>query len=134
MSHPSNPLGDDELEDFPFPRDRDQDVADRPLSPVSLVGSYFRCPDQSDPNAEAAWLDHEACMTQEGMVVGQPFATSANCYFLVEFYGRHGATGHQQLVTIDRMLTQQWAFYDSEAWLTNRHPENVPKEVKHDGG
>jgi hypothetical protein len=127
MSIPDDGSGQ---EPEPFPRDRDRDVADRPLGPDSLVGSYFRCPDQLDPNAEASWLDHEVCATQQGIVVAQPYAAPNRIVYLVEFYGRHGASGHQQLVEIDRMLEQRWAFYDSEAWLTNRPVQTeTPKEV-----
>jgi hypothetical protein len=110
---------DDELE-YAFDRDRDQDMAARPLSPGSLCGSYFRAPDQHDSNAEALWLDGHACLTQEGMVVAQPFASSTGVVYLVEFYGRHGMAGYQQLVDIDRMLEQRWLFYDTDAWLTSR--------------
>jgi hypothetical protein len=117
--------------DDEFARDRDRDMATRPLGPASLCGSYFRCPDQDDPNAEALWLEHEACQTQEGMIVAQPFASTSTVVYLVEFYGRHGATGHGELVDLQRMLHQRWAFYDTEAWLTRR-PATAPKEVKHE--
>jgi hypothetical protein len=119
-----------EVDDFEFPRDRDRDMAERPLSPVSLCGSYFRCPDQADPNAEASWLDHEVCATQEGMVVAQPFASGQTIYYLVEFYGAHGASGFQQIVSIDRMQKQRWAFYDTEAWLTSRPREEVRSDER----
>ena len=108
MTDQSNP--EDELA-----RDRDRDMMDRPLGPESLCGSFFRCPDQDDPNAEALWLDHQACQTQEGIVVAQPFASSVTVVYLVEFYGRNGASGVQRLVDLDRMLTQRWAFYGGVA-------------------
>jgi hypothetical protein len=127
MTDQSNPIPEDE-----FARDRDGDVALRPLSPESLCGSYFRCPDQDDPNAEAAWLDHEACQTQEGMVVAQPFASSQTVVYLVEFYGHHGASGHQRLIELERMLHQRWAFYDTEAWLTHRPSREGVKQHEHD--
>jgi len=127
MTDMSNPIGDPIDPDFPYPRDRDKDVADRPLSPESLCGSYFRAPDTNDPNAEALWLDGQACMTVEGMVVAQPFASSSEVIYLVEFYGRHGLSGHQELVDIERMMHQRWAFFDTEAWLTRRPVMDVPE-------
>jgi hypothetical protein len=130
MSGQSNPPVVDFTDpEFPYPRDRDKDVADRPLSPESLVGSYFRAPDPHDPNAEALWLDGQACMTIEGIVVAQPFASSTHVVYLVEFYGRHGMSGWQMLIDIDRMLEQRWSFFDTEAWLQARPPEDRREEV-----
>jgi hypothetical protein len=111
-----------------FARDRDKDMADRPLGPGSLCGSYFRCPDPDHPNAESLWLDHRPCAVLEGMVVAQPFASSQTVVYLVEFFGEHGAIGRQQLVAIDQMLHQRWAFYDSEAWLTARPTDEAAQK------
>jgi hypothetical protein len=101
-------------------RDRDMDMATRPLGPESLCGSYFRCPDQDDPDAEGSWLEHQACSTQEGIVVAQVYAAAHTVIYLVEFYAAHGATGYQRLVGLEQMLHQRWSFFDSVAWLTNR--------------
>jgi hypothetical protein len=93
---------EDELE---FPRDRDKDIAERPLDPLSLVGSYFR--GRNDDGFD-----------YEGLVVGQPFATTTTSYYLVEFFGKRGALGFQMLKTIDEMIGNGWTFFDTEAWLS----------------
>jgi len=119
----SNPTDIEDLD--PYARDRDKALAETPLTSDSLKGSYFRAPDQDDPDAEAAWLDGEPCATIEGMVVAEVFATSQSMTYLVEFYGKYGATGYQRLIELDRMVGQRWAFYDSEAWLTGRAEETT---------
>jgi hypothetical protein len=112
-----------------YGRDSDRMAAVRPFGPDSLVGSYFRAPDQMDPDAEAAWLDNEACRTVEGMVIRQPFVSATTAVYLVEFFGQHGAAGYQQLVELDRMLHQRWLFYDSDTWLASRPTEDQPESV-----
>jgi len=103
----------------PLARDRDLAMAEMPLAPDSLRGSYFRAPDQDDAEAEAAWLDGTPTEVIEGMVVAEVFATSSTMIYLVEFYGRNGGTGYQRLVEVERMLVQRWAFYDTDGWLAS---------------
>lgn len=104
---------DDEQYEGDSPRDRNKDVAAMALNPLTLLGSYFRAPDGDG--------------FREGLVVGQPFAGPTTTYYLVEIYGNEGASGYQQLVDIEEMLTEKWSFYDTEAWLTmNAKPEGAP--------
>jgi hypothetical protein len=110
-------------------RDRDQSIKSMQFGPDSLTGSYFRAPDQDDPEAEAAWIDGSGGAEVRGQVVGQPFATSTTTMYLVEFYAQGHATGHQQLVDIDRMLVQRWAFYDTEAWLEQGQVQTTEREA-----
>lgn len=118
-----------------YPRDRDKFAAASPLTPDNLFGSYFRAPDPNDPNAEAQWLAHEPCSTIEGAIVGQPHVTPMTSFYLVEFYGREGALGYQQIVDMDRMVVQRWMFFDSDTWLTTGgvpygEPSEAVKEEK----
>jgi hypothetical protein len=104
-------------------RDRTQMTATTPLGPDTMIGSYFRAPDQNDPSAENAWLDGDSCKTIKGMVVAQPFTGGLDkATYLVEFYGDNGPTGAQQLVELDRMVQQRWTFYDTDAWLNAPEP------------
>jgi hypothetical protein len=114
------------------PRDRDKFAAAVPLSPSSLVGSYFRAPDQTDPNAEAAWLDGEPCPVVEGLIVGEPLRTPITAIYQVEFFGEEGATGYQTAVDLEVMVAQRWTFYDDRAWLAaGGHPRGeVPRTAK----
>jgi hypothetical protein len=108
--------------------DRDRSlVALTPFGPDSLIRSYFRAPDQNDTAAESAWLDGEPCKTIEGMVVAQPHTSPSGATYLVEFFGENGATGFQQLVELDRMVQQRWAFYDTDAWLKSHTPAALAK-------
>ena len=110
-----------------FPRDRDQFVASCPLVPGSLVGSYFRAPDPLAPDAEALWLEgDELCSTIEGLVVGDPHSTSMMGVYLVEFFGRDGARGRQQLIELERMVEQHWLFFDDKGWLDSWSPVGQP--------
>jgi hypothetical protein len=106
-------------------RDRDQATAVTPLGPDSMIGSYFRAPDPNDTIAESAWLDGEPCKTIEGQIVAQPFTSPTGATYLVEFYGDSGATGFQQLVELERMVMQRWAFYDTAAWLKGHAPQKA---------
>lgn len=99
-------------------RSRQRFAALRGFADDSLVGSYFRAPDPDDTEAEAAWLDGEPCSIVRGIVHTQPFVTNQNTLYLVEFFSGEGFTGRQQLVDIDRMHAQRWAFYDTEGWLS----------------
>jgi len=112
-------IPDNATELDPLARDRDQALAQTELAPDSLRGSYFRAPDQDDPEAEAAWLDGQPTEVIEGMVVAEVFATPTTMTYLVEFYGRNGGTGYQRLIELDRMVTQRWAFYDTDGWLAS---------------
>jgi hypothetical protein len=99
-----------------YTRDRSADVEAGALNPLTLLGSYFRAPSE-DENEEFV----------EGLVVGQPFAGPATTIYLVEYYGAHGALGHQELVDIDLMLAQGWLFYDTADWLSmSARPEGKP--------
>jgi hypothetical protein len=117
--------------DLAHGRDRVRFVHSLPMSADSLIGSYFRAPDDVDPNAEASWLAREPASIQEGMVIGQPFTSSTGATYLVAFFGEDGATGHQELVELERMLAQRWQFFDSEAWLMNlaRNHTTTTKEA-----
>lgn len=103
-----------------YDRDSDKLAALLPLGGDSMIGSYFRAPDPQDTEAEAAWLEGASCKVVEGMVIKQPFTSNETAIYLVEFYSERGGTGYQQLVDLDRMLAQRWAFYDSEAWLSRQ--------------
>ena len=96
-----------------FPRDRDRFAAACPMSPGTLVGSYFRHEDDSGE-------------ILEGMVVGNPHATPVTSFYLVEFFGQNGALGCQQIVDLERMVAERWSFFDSEAWLASAAA--VPKK------
>jgi len=107
-----------------YDRESIRSAALRPLGPDTLVGLYFRAPDQDDPNAEAAWLDGSACKTIEGMVVGQPFTSTGDAIYRVEFIREGQPTGVQRLVELGRMNEQRWTFYDRDAWLS-RKPQAI---------
>lgn len=100
-----------------YGRDRAAMAAVKPMGPDSMVGSYFRAPDNNDPNAENEWLAGEPCAFVEGIVVSQPFSSTSTAIYTVEFYGKHGTTARQELVDLDRMIEQKWTFFDSASWL-----------------
>lgn len=109
-----------------YDRDSDKLAAVSPLGSDSMIGSYFRAPDPRVPDAEAAWLDGASCAVVEGIVIKQPHTGPDSAIYLVEFYGPHGGTGYQQLVELERMVGQRWAFYDSSAWLSGQQSVPVP--------
>lgn len=106
-----------------YERESARKAAIIPLGPDTLVGLYFRAPDQDDPNAEAAWLANEPGATVEGIVVGQPFTSTSDATYRVEWFGEHGAAGYQELVDLSRMNVQRWRFYDRDTWLSSKQPQ-----------
>jgi hypothetical protein len=82
-------------------RDRLNDVASRPLSPTSLVGSFFHS------DAERGW---------QGCVVAEPVR---GVYLLERFEWFVGSSGDQVLVRIEQM--DGWSFYDDAKWMNNAY-------------
>lgn len=113
-------------------RDRDRDLASRPLTADSLKGSYFR-----------REVDDEI---QEGMIVGEAFVGTQGVDYMVEFYELHSmrdgsvelvGAGYQEIIGLDQMKSEKWKFFDTRAWLMARYyPASQPKsekELKRDG-
>jgi predicted GIY-YIG superfamily endonuclease len=73
------------------------------FSPDSLVGSFFH----SGPTP--GW---------QGQVVAEP---SPGVYLVETYEWLMGCPYEQRLVTIGRMVDEEWAFYDDASWMTTAY-------------
>jgi hypothetical protein len=97
VSNPSEGLDEDEDAGSDYPRDRAKDIAERPLSPMSLCGSYFLAVENDS-------------IVRHGIVVGEP----QSGLYLLQLYGWDAGGGtHQTLVPVTEMVDGTWRFYDT---------------------
>jgi hypothetical protein len=103
----ADPLQTDQGDETQWSRKRREDVLACPLSPVSLVGSWFH----KIEGGEITW---------QGVVIGEP---QPGIYLLEVLDWKHGAPVEQRLYKLDHMVEEQWRFFDSDEWMRWRYDE-----------